>query len=401
MIKRSYKLSKSNSFFLFGCRGSGKTTLLNDYFSIEDTLFIDLLDINFMDQLLLDSSRFERIINLPENKNKRVVIDEIQKFPKILDTIHQQIQKTKRQFVMTGSSARKLKQQSVNLLAGRAWIYNMYPISSLELDNSHFIKIREIDNLKKILEFGSLPEAITSEDVADTKEYLRAYVSTYLEKEIQQEQWVRKLEPFRKFLAVSAQMNGKIINCSKIAREVGVNDVTVSNYFEILSDTLIGFQLPAFSTSVRKAQKLGFKNYFIDTGVKRALEGTLSVELLHKTFAFGDAFEHWVILEFVKNISIFRLDWKLSFLRTKDDLEIDLIIERGAQSTLLIEIKSTNIVLDEHVKALELLGPDIAKSTNKKIEKYLLSLDELSKTIQSTQAMHWLDGIIKIFGIKF
>ncbi len=400
MIKRSYKLSKLNSFFLFGCRGSGKTTLLNAYFSKKDSLFLDLLDVNLMDQLLLDSSRFEQIINLPENKNKRVIIDEIQKFPKILDTIHQQIQKTKRQFIMTGSSARKLKQQSVNLLAGRAWVYNMYPLSAIELDFSQYMNIQEIENLKKVLEFGSLPEALEHKDVTDSKEYLKAYVSTYLEKEIQQEQWVKKLEPFRKFLAVAAQMNGKIINCSKISREIGVNDVTVANYFEILSDTLIGFQLPAFSTSVRKAQKLGAKSYLIDPGIKRALEGALSVELIPKSFAFGDAFEHWVILEFLKNISILRLDWKLSYLRTKDDLEIDLIIERAGISTLIIEIKSTTIVLDEHVKALELLAPDIEAKTNKKIEKYLLSLDKLPKKIHSTQAMFWLDGIKKIFQLS-
>jgi predicted AAA+ superfamily ATPase len=344
-----------------------------------------------MDQLLLDSSRFEAIINLPENKNKRVVIDEIQKFPKILDTIHQQIHKTKRQFVMTGSSARKLKQQSANLLAGRAWIYNMYPLSTLELTEMSLF------DLKKILEYGGLPEAVTTKDLSDIKEYLRAYVATYLEKEIQQEQWVKKLEPFRKFLAVAAQMNGKIINCSKISREIGVNDITVANYFEILTDTLVGFQLSAFSTSVRKAQKLGKKFYFIDTGIKRALEGTLSVEILPKTFAFGDAFEHWVILEFVKNISIHRLDWKLSYLRTKDDLEIDLIVERPGLSTLLIEIKSTNAALDEHVKSLELLGPDIKSATNKKIEKYLFSLDVLPRTIQTTHAIHWIDGLKKIF----
>lgn len=181
-------------------------------------------------------------------------------------------------------------------------------------------------------------------------------------------------------------------------RQPRIDLSTVANYFEILSDTLIGFQLPAFSTSVRKAQRLGLKNYFIDPGIKRALDGTLSVPLLPKSFAFGDAFEHWVILEFVKNISILRLDWKLSYLRTKDDLEIDLIVERAGLSTLLIEIKSTSTVFDEHVKALELLSPDIASTTHKKIEKYLLSLDELPKLIQSTQALHWIDGLKKIFG---
>ncbi len=121
-------------------------------------------------------------------------------------------------------------------------------------------------------------------------------MSTYLEKEIQQEEWVKRLEPFRKFLAIAAQLNGKILNRSKIAREVGVQDVTVAHYYEILEDNLLGFYLPAFHRSVRKAQKQNPKFYFIDPGIKRALDRTLSLPLMPQTSAYGEAFEHWVIL---------------------------------------------------------------------------------------------------------
>ncbi|MFZ4405108.1 MAG: ATP-binding protein, partial [Pseudobdellovibrionaceae bacterium] len=227
------------------------------------------------------------------------------------------------------------------------------------------------------------------------KEYLSAYVGTYLEKEIQQEQWVRKLEPFRKFLAIAAQMNGKIINRAKIAREVGVDDVTVANYFEILQDTLLGFYLPSFHISVRKAQRQSPKFYFIDCGIKRALDRTLTVELLPQTSAYGDAFEHFIILEFVKQISYGRLDWELSYLRTKDDQEIDLIIDRPGKKRIFIEIKSKNKVTAEDANVLERLGHDV----DAKAEKILLSQDPLPQNFGSTKALFWQAGLKQIFGI--
>lgn len=386
MIQRSIKLSKTNSFFLFGPRGCGKSTLLQKYFPAENTLVIDLLDIGLLDDLMMDPSRFEHIINAPKSLKKRVVIDEIQKFPKILDVVHQQIQKTKRQFVMTGSSSRKLKQAGTNLLAGRAWLYNLFPFTASEL-SSEF-------SLKQALERGSLPEAYLAQENADAKEYLTAYVATYLEKEIQQEQWVKNLEPFRRFLAIAAQMNGKILNRSLIAREAGVNDVTVSNYFEILEDTLLGFHLPAFHKSVRKAQKQAPKFYFIDPGIKRALERTLTVELLPQTYAWGDAFEHWVILEIFKSASYDRLDWKFSYLRTKDDLEIDLIIDRPGQARALIEIKSKSRVSEVDAKSLESLGADV----DSKAERFLFSMDPLEAKFGKTHAFPWEKGIQVLFG---
>ncbi|MBK7960725.1 MAG: AAA family ATPase [Bdellovibrionales bacterium] len=161
MIQRHAKLSQSHSFFLFGPRGVGKSTLLNAYFKSSETLFIDLLDLSLMDSLLLDISRFEALINSQEHRNKRVVIDEIQKLPRLLDIVHSQIHKSKRQFVLTGSSARRLKQQGTNLLAGRAWTFNLYPFTMEEL-GSQF-------DLKRALEFGCLPEAYLGKDFLKRK----------------------------------------------------------------------------------------------------------------------------------------------------------------------------------------------------------------------------------------
>lgn len=386
MIRRSCKLSTTNSFFLFGPRGAGKTTLIQDQFTNDRTLYLDLLDIELMDQLLLNPGRFKQIIDSPEHVNKVVIVDEVQKFPKLLDVVQSQIQRRKRQFILTGSSSRKLKQAGTNLLAGRAWVYNLYPLSSLELGDSF--------DLKRALERGGLPESYLASSESDAREYLKAYVATYLEKEIQLEQWVRKLDPFRRFLSIAAQMNGKIVNKAAIAREAGVEDTTVSNYFEILEETLLGFSLPAFHRSVRKAQKLAPKFYFIDTGIKRALDRTISVELLPQTFACGDAFEHWVILEFVKNISYRRLDWTLSYVRTKDDVEIDLVVERPGLPELFVEIKSKEHVNELDAKALETLGRDL----NPTAEKWLLSRDQLEQTFGSTRALYWQQALRMLFG---
>ena len=384
MIQRSCQFSKTNSFFLFGPRGTGKTTLLHSLFSKKDTLFVDLLNVSLFEEFLFDLSRFEALINTKQNKNKRVVVDEVQKLPRLLDIIHAQIQKKKRQFILTGSSSRRLKQRGTNLLAGRAWVYHLYPFSSFEMKKRF--------NLKSALEWGTLPEAALAKNKEDAREYLNAYVGTYLEKEIQQEQWVRKLQPFRRFLSIAAQMNGKIINKSKIARDTGVDDVTIANYFEILEDTLLGITLPAFHLSVRKAQKQASKFYFIDSGIKRALSKTLTVELLPQTSAFGEAFEHWFLLEVIRNASYKRKDWTYSYLQTKDGAEIDLIIQRP-KDFVLIEIKSKNRVNKEDVKVLETLAKDIDPTA----KKWLVSRDPLERHFGTSRALHWQKALQELF----
>ena len=382
MIQRTLKLPKKQSFFLFGARGTGKTTLLQKTFSKKESVFVDLLDVRVFEEFLEDPGRFEDLIKA--NNKKRIIVDEIQKLPKLLDTVHRYIQKEKRQFVLTGSSSRRLKQKGVNLLAGRAWVYHLYPLTSTELGKKF--------SLKKALERGTLPEAFLSTDKLSTEEYLKAYTGTYLEKEIQQEQWVRKLQPFRKFLSISAQMNGKIINKLKIAKDINVDDVTIANYFEILEDTLLGKMLPAFHHSVRKAQKQAPKFYFIDLGVQRALSKTLSLNLLPQTTAYGEAFENWFLMEVIKTADYKRLDWEYSYLRTKDNLEIDLIIRRP-KNFLLIEIKSSNRIKPEDAKTLETLGKDV----DSKADKWLVSNDPLERIFGSTHALHWKTALKKLF----
>lgn len=386
MIKRECKPSTINSFFLFGPRGVGKTTLLEAFFSPQDSLSIDLLDPATFGDLTLDPARFTAIIDSPEHITKRVIVDEIQKLPSLLDVVQSQIQRRKRQFVLTGSSSRRLKQKGTNLLAGRAWVYNLYPFSASELSGQF--------DLKRCLEWGTLPDAYLASDALGAREYLNAYVGTYLQKEIQEEAWVRNINPFRKFLAIAAQMNGKILNKSGIALDTGVDDVTITNYFAILEDTLLGFQLPAYHQSVRKAQRQSPKFYLIDPGIKRALDRTLTISLEPQTSAWGEAFEHFIILEFKKNISYARLDWELSYLRTKEDVEIDLVIDRPGAKKLLVEIKSKDRVTGRDAKSLETLG--VALDSNS--ERWLISNDPIEQSFSGTRALHWKVALQELFG---
>ncbi|MEI6789836.1 MAG: ATP-binding protein [Myxococcaceae bacterium] len=378
MFKRLVKLPENKSFFLFGPRGAGKSTLLQSTFRDKKPVVFDLLDVELVDELSLHPKRFiERI----GKDATTVIVDEIQKLPKLLDYVHALIEEKKIQFILTGSSARRLKQKGTNLLAGRALVRELYPFSTFEL-NENF-------DLTKALERGGLPDSYLANTGEDSADYLRAYTLTYLEKEIQQEQWVRKLEPFRRFLIIAAQMNGKIINRSSVARDLGVDDMTVESYFEILEDTYIGFRLRAFHRSPRKQIREAPKFFLIDPGIKRSLERTTRVPLLPQTTAFGDAFEHWVILEFIKLSKYFVLDWEFSYLQTKEGAEIDLIVSRPGQPLLLVEIKSKETVSKEDARTLETLGNDFKEPT----EKWLLSRDPLPQTFGTTKAINWREAL--------
>jgi uncharacterized protein len=351
MIGRSLSPLSNRSFFLFGPRGAGKSTFINQFFLKKSPLTFDLRDPLLLDDLKRDPSRFKSETEGALLQNRPIIVDEIQKNTQLLDYIHQFLEKQNAVFALSGSSARRLKQLNVNFLAGRANVYDVFPLSTLELEDKF--------DLPKALMRGGLPESYLAQSDEASQEFLRSYALTYLEKEIQFEQWVRNLDPFRRFLSIASQMNGKILNYSAIAREVGVDDMSVRSYFEILADSLMGFFLPALHYSVRKQQVKSPKFYLIDTGIKRSLDRTLTVPLLPQTSAYGEAFEHWVILELYKNASYNRLDWQFSFIRTKEDVEIDLVIQRPAKPLLLIEIKSKSKVLKSDAHTLETLGNDL------------------------------------------
>lgn len=383
MFNRLLRFSPNSSFFLFGARGTGKTYLLKQRFRPSESLYIDLLDPDEIDTYSLrPRTLVEQLAALPET-TEWIIIDEIQRVPKLLDLVHQQIESSRFKFALSGSSARKLKHGGANLLAGRAFVNHLFPLTSRE--------IGEQFSLEQALAWGTLPRLFALENDEDRRDFLRTYAHIYLREEISQEQIVRKLEPFRRFLFVAAQMSGRIINFSKIAREVGASTPTVQTYFQILEDTLVGFLLEPFHESIRKRQSGNPKFYFFDTGVQRALENTLTVELKPQTYAYGLAFEHFVINEINRLQSYAKKDYRLSFLRTKDGVEIDLIIERPGLKRALIEIKSTERVNEEDVRSLQFLGKDISNS-----EAFCLSLDPTPKKIGDVLCLPWQQGLEEI-----
>ena len=386
MVNRIAKLSQSNSFFILGPRGSGKSTLIKQRYS-KKCLYIDLLDPQTEDRYRLNPGLLKQELTA-QSQIKRVIIDEVQKLPRILDVVHQLMEEKNIQFILSGSSARKLKRGGANLLAGRAFVFYLHPFTSIELG-------RRFD-LNGALQWGLLPRQFHLQNNYDKEEYLKAYALTYLKEEIQMEQIVRKLNPFRKFLEVAAQMNTKVINYSKIARDIGVDTTTVQNYYSILEDTLVGFYLRPYHTSIRKSQRLSPKFYLFDTGVCRALKGTLNIPLLPQTYDFGETFEHFLILEIIKLIEYSRKSWKYFYLMTKDGGEIDLILDRPGNTTLCIEIKSSERVTESDLRNLIRLGSDIPKST-----LYCLSRDPGKKQIQNVLCMEWQEGLSEIFQTDF
>jgi len=383
MVKRLSNILINNSFFLFGARGTGKTYWLEEILPKDSTHVINLLDPLEEEKFSLDPKELLNRIEQLKKSHTHIFIDEIQKTPKLLDLVHHAIEKTDLIFALTGSSARKLKRGGANLLAGRAFTYYFFPYSHRELGENF--------NLQFALRWGTLPKVLNLQSDEERQLYLRSYVNTYLKEEIAEEQVVRKLDPFRKFLQVASQSSGNIINFSNIAKDTGVSIPTIQTYFQILEDTLLGTIIPPFHESIRKRQFENPRFYFFDNGVKRALDRTISLDLVSQTSAYGVAFEHFIINEIIKLKAAKNLDYELSYLKTYGDAEIDLIIERPGLPRALIEIKSKIHISEEDIRHLQSLGPDISNS-----ESFCLSNDPNAKRIGSVTCLPWSIGLTEL-----
>jgi len=376
MIPRYITLPSHYSFFLLGPRGAGKSTLLHQTFlKTSDHVWIDLLDPE--EETRFQAYPHELINYVSRLKPKQwVVIDEVQKAPPLLNLVHKLIEEKGLLFALSGSSARKLKRGAANLLAGRAFMFHLYPFS--------FFELGEAFQMENILQWGALPKVIELKSNDDKKLFLQAYANTYLKEEIQIEQIVRNLPSFRRFLEIAAQMNGQPLNYSKIARDIHTDHSVVRSYYEILSDTLIGFELPAYHASVRKQQRQASKFYFFDIGIKRALDKTLTIPLRKKTYEYERAFEHFLILEFYKLCDYRKKDETLSYLQTKDNVEVDLIINRPGKETLFIEIKSTENITENDFTPILKITENIKNSL-----AFILSFDQKLKSRSHVQAYPW------------
>lgn len=346
MDKKTYSrllekpLNKNRSFFLFGPRGTGKTFWLKS--KIKNGFFIDLLNEEIFFTLLKNPHQIEHMV--PKNFKNWIVIDEIQKIPALLNEVHRMIESYGYKFVLTGSSARKLRKKGVNLLAGRAIFYNMFPLTALEL---------KIDfNIKKSLQFGQLPIAYCQ---ADPKDYLSSYVYTYLKEEVMQEGLVRNAGSFARFLQTASFSQGSILNVTEIAREAGVERKTVEDYFQITQDLLLADRISVFTKKAKRKTISRQKFYYFDVGVYRTLRPMGPFDMPED---IGDiALESLVFQELKAINSYFQFEYEIYFWQTIDKMEIDFILY-GVKGLIGIEVKSSKKIYPKDLKALKVFQSD-------------------------------------------
>jgi uncharacterized protein len=386
MIKRLLELPKNKSLFLFGPRQVGKSSYLKENFSSKNSFYYDLLDSDLYYQLLKRPGLIYEQINKLNKSITHVIIDEIQRVPELLNEVHRIIEsKNPRKFILSGSSARKLKREGANMLGARALTYSMYPLTHIELSDDF--------DLQKSLELGTLPSVYLEEDRTLAIEILKSYVTAYIEQEIKAEAQVRNLSGFLKFLSLSASENGSVIVFSNIASDIGCDYKTVQEFYQILEDTLIGFFLYGYSSSLRKQLRKSPKFYFFDTGVQRALVKKSSTELLVKTKDFGKAFESFFIAELIRIADYLRKDFEYSYYRTKDDAEVDLIVTRPDGKCFAIEIKAS-----DNVKLNKLSGLKSFSEINPSAKLLCASLVKIPSGDEKFEILPWQDVIKIVLG---
>lgn len=316
------------SFFLLGPRATGKSTWLKTH--LPGALRFDLLRSSTYLELLKNPNHLREVIMAEQPE--WVIIDEIQKIPSLLDEVHSLLfdYNGMVKFALTGSSARKLKRENANLLAGRALSKNMFPLTLEEMGFNQ--------NIEERLQYGSLPEVCKTYKREDVIEYLSSYVQTYLKEEILQETKVRDLASFSRFLNVAAIMNGQILNLSNIARDCGLARSTVQGHFSILIDTLLGTMIEPYRPKAKVKEVSSPKFYFFDSGIVSTLKGNLSssIESQEKGFLLETLF----LNELRAINSYLRLNGEIFYWRTADGNEVDFIFKKGKE-IIGFEIKSS------------------------------------------------------------
>lgn len=296
------KLLETNSCFLFGARGTGKSFLIRASLD-QNCDYINLLSSKVFLDLQHSPSSLENYI-----KHKIVVIDEVQRIPELLNEVHRLIEEEKITFLLTGSSARRLKKKGVNLLAGRAFDSRMFPLTWKELT------LEENFDLAKYLQIGGLPKAYLEDEAQD---FLFSYVEMYLKEEIQAEALVRNLANYHRFLNCAAQRNTEIINFTKVGNNAQLSPNTVKDYYQILEDTLIGRMLPCWKKSIKRKSISSAKFYFFDIGVVNTLKQVES--LPESSDLYESAFEQFIFQEISAYLSYNKIRKPLTFWRSKND----------------------------------------------------------------------------------
>lgn len=360
------ELLNKKSFFLFGPRSTGKTHLVRHQLQ-DRAVWIDLLKSETFLRLSQNPTDVEEILQTSgAQKHDLVVIDEVQRIPPLLNEVHRLIEERHLRFLLTGSSARKLKRGQANLLAGRAWTAQLFPLCSAEIPDLR---------LDYYLRYGGLPHVYQSEN---PEEELDAYVQTYLKEEILAEGLIRKLPPFSRFLKMAALSNGGQLNFAKIGNDTQVAASTIREYYSILEDTLVGFLLEPWAGSRKRKAVQTAKFYFFDTGVTHTLAGTKQVD--RNSNLYGSSFEQFIAMELRACLGYRRIKEPLCFWRSQQGHEVDFLIgERTA-----IEVKSATRMTQDDRKGLDILREEgIFK------DLFLVSHDRIESKKDGIELMHW------------
>ena len=356
----------NDSVFLFGARQTGKSTFLLDTF--RDVPSFDLLDYELRSRFSKNPGLLGEILQ-DSPDGSLVIIDEIQKVPELLDEVHRLMVRKNMRFILCGSSARKLKKSSSNTLGGRAVPLPFYPLVSAEVPD--FNLVRAVTN-------GMIPRHYMVENAANR---LKGYVEVYIKEEVVEEALVRDLDAFSRFVEVAAIMDGEILNYENIASDCGVSANTVKQYFQILYDTLIGYEIPAYTKALKRRLMQSPRFYYFDIGIVNYLTGRTSLK--PGTAEFGHAFEHLVIQEIIAWLGYFGRKEKLSYWRTYTGIEVDAVI---GDARIAIEIKSANEVKPKHRKGLQEFAKDYPGA-----RLILVSLDRLSRRSGDVECLYVMD----------
>lgn len=360
-----YQISNKKSFFLFGARSTGKSFWLKKT-APQNSLYLNLLDGDLYLRLTESTSILKQIIST--EKKDIIVIDEIQRIPELLNEVHSAIEDNPSlRFILTGSSARKLKRSHANMLGGRASLIHFYPLS--------YSEIPEFD-LVRYLTYGGLPRTYLSEDPLSE---LDSYLQTYIDQEVRLEANLRNLAPFHRFLKTAALSNGELLNYANIASDAGVPASTVKEYYSILEDSLIGYTLEPWVESKKRKAITTAKFYFFDPGVCNYITGAKSIE--RASDLWGKNFEQFILMELKSFLSYRQKRLKIYFWRSVNKQEVDFIID----DTVAIEVKSSKKTSRKHLAGLKALSEEKIISSY-----YLVSEDPINRTVEDQfQCLHW------------
>lgn len=384
MLDRILKLREieDDSLFLWGSRQTGKSTLLKALFP--KARLYDLLksDVRMAFQLRPALLR-EECEMLDEGE--LVIIDEVQKVPALLDEVHWLIENRGLRFILSGSSARKLRRSGANLLGGRALRMTLFPFVSAEIPDF---------DMNRALNNGMLPRHYL---VADPSKRIQAYIGDYLQQEIVEEAIVRQLNAFTRFLHVAALSNTEIVNYTNIAQDCGVSAKTVKEYFAILEETMLGFYLPAYTRVVKRKLIQSPKFYYFDVAIPN--------HLLHRrtlqpgTDLYGHTLEHFVIQELRAFISYtFGEDKTLSYWHTLDNkYEVDALIcdVLTNKVEVAIEVKSSNHAVSADTKGLKVFSEE---HPNTKL--ILLTMEDRARMLNGVEVWPVTQFLQSLWGRK-